>query len=79
MTSQVWNTIRHRIGSHGELCNTFGDKLGRYDGSDRYERQLLDIPPKPDMSSISIFIFARGTWGRVWVDNVRVQKVKESQ
>lgn len=36
---QVWNTIEHRIGSFSELCKVFGDKLGRYDGSDRFSRR----------------------------------------
>jgi len=36
---QVWNTIRHRIGSHTELRKEFGDKLGRFDGSDKFERR----------------------------------------
>jgi len=38
---QVWNTIRHRIGNHTELCKEFGDKLGRHDGSDRFERRFV--------------------------------------
>ena len=38
---QVWNTIRHRIGSHTELCKEFGDKLGRYDGSDKFEGNVV--------------------------------------
>jgi len=38
---QVWNTIRHRIGNHTELCKTFGDKLGCYDGSDKCERRFV--------------------------------------
>ena len=39
--AQVWNTISHRIGSHTELCKTFGDKLGRFDGSDKFERKFV--------------------------------------
>lgn len=38
---QVWNTIKHRIGSHTELRKEFGDKLGRYDGSDKFERRYV--------------------------------------
>lgn len=40
---QVWNTISHRIGSHTELCKEFGDKLGRYDGSDKFERRFATV------------------------------------
>ena len=36
---QVWNTIKHRIGSYTELCKTLGDKLGGFDGSDKFERR----------------------------------------
>ncbi len=39
--AQVWNTIRHRIGSFSELRKTFGDRLGRFDGSDKIEQQLV--------------------------------------
>lgn len=38
---QVWNALAHRMGSHAELCKTFGDKLGRYDGSDKFERTFV--------------------------------------
>ena len=34
---QVWNAIRHRIGSLTELDKTFGKKLGRFDGSDKFQ------------------------------------------
>jgi len=34
--AQVWNTINHRIGSHCELQKTFGNTLGRFDGSDKF-------------------------------------------
>lgn len=40
-TPQVWNTIAHRIGSYAELCKTFGDTLGKYDGSDKFERRFV--------------------------------------
>jgi len=39
--AQVWNTIKHRIGSHRELCKAFGDKLGRFDGADKFEREFV--------------------------------------
>ncbi len=38
---QVWNTIKHRIGSHTELKKEFGDRLGRFDGSDNFERRFV--------------------------------------
>ena len=38
---QVWNTIKHRIGSFTDLRKTFGDKLGRYDGADKFERRVV--------------------------------------
>jgi hypothetical protein len=38
---QVWNIIKHRIGSHTELRKEFGDKLGRFDGSDKFERRFV--------------------------------------
>jgi len=38
---QVWNVLKDRIGSHSELCKVFGDKLGRYDGSDKFDRRFV--------------------------------------
>ena len=35
-------TIKHRIGSFTELRKTFGDKLGRFDGSDKFGRRKVE-------------------------------------
>jgi hypothetical protein len=39
---QIWNAIRHRIGSLTELDKTFGNRLGRFDGSDKFERKFIE-------------------------------------
>ena len=39
---QIWNALRHRIGSQTELSKTFGNLLGRFDGSDKFERKIIE-------------------------------------
>lgn len=44
--------------------------------TDGWQQVSLDIPPKEGMNSVTLFLFARGTWGRLWVDNLRIEKLE---
>lgn len=44
--------------------------------TDGWQQLTLDIPPKEGMTSITLFLFARGTWGRLWIDNLRIEKLE---
>ena len=57
----------------------FETRLNPDKAPDAWQQVTLDVPPKEAMSSISIFLTARGTWGRVWFDHVRVQKLEEDR
>lgn len=58
------------------LKPNFKVELSSDDAVEGWQTVHVDVPPKEDMASISVAIWARGTWGRVWFDNVRAVKVE---
>jgi len=55
----------------------FRTKLRAESVQSGWQEISLDIKPKNNTTRFSLFFVAYGTWGRVWVDNVRIQKVAD--